>query len=64
MDVSGAAGITVAPLNSVHTTLPGPAPEGPGEGTTSQQWGENLLMLLRVLIPVIGELFSTSCDTE
>ena len=60
----GAAGIAVAPLGSVHTTLPRSVPQGPGEGATSHQWGENLLMLLRVLIPVIAELFSTSCDTE
>ena len=36
----GAAGVAVAPLGSVHTTLPGPAPQGPGEGATSHQWAE------------------------
>ena len=40
MGVPGAAGVTVAPLGSVHTTLPGPAPQGPGEGATSHQWAE------------------------
>ena len=28
------------PLDSVHTHLPGPAPQGPGEGATSQQRAE------------------------
>ena len=64
MGMPGAAGVAVAPLGSVHTTLPGPAPQGPGEGASSQQWGENLLMHLRVLIPVIEEHFSTSHNTE
>ena len=38
--MSGAAGFAVTPLDSVHTHLPGPAPQGPGEGATSQQRAE------------------------
>ena len=64
MGVPGASGVAVAPLDSVHTTLLRRALQGPGEGATSQQWGENLLMHLRVLIPVIEEHFSTSHNTE
>ena len=60
----GAAGVAVAPLGSVHTTLPGPAPQGPGEGASSQQWGENLLTLLSVLKKANSpNLFLCHCGT-
>ena len=37
--MSGTAGVAVAPLGSVHTILPGPAPQGPSEGATSHRMG-------------------------